>query len=191
MKNISVFGDSLVYGTDDDGKKGGWVIRLQNKAGEKNRFWNFGICGDTSTNLLKRIEKNCEEKNPDIAMVFIGANDSQYKTEKENTLVNIEDYKNNLEEILKILNKYTQKIIFIGLPKMNDGITTNWNYKYYFCNENLKKYDDEIKKFCEKNNLKYIHIFDVLNENDLSDGAHPNSIGYEKIADKIYKSVVF
>lgn len=188
--NISVFGDSLVYGLDDNNKKRGWVSRLQNKVDEKNKFINFGVCGDTSSDLLERIDQELKRSNPDIVIISIGANDSQYKNLEKNTLVNIENYKKNLEKILNKTKKYSFRIIFVGLPKMNDEITTNWKYLYNFCNSNLNKYDKVMKDFSKKNNLQYIHIFDLLNKEDLIDGAHPNSVGYEKIANKINENLI-
>jgi len=68
---------------------------------------------------------------------------------------------------------------------MNESITTNWHYIYNFCNKNLKKYDKVLKQFCKENNFSYIYLFDLLNISNLSDGAHPNFNGYEKIADKV------
>lgn len=186
MKIISVFGDSLVYGMGDS-IDGGWVSRLQHKIKGKNKFLNFGIPGDTSKDLLERIEEELKESSPDTVIVLIGANDSQYKNSPNNTLVGVEQYEKNLEKIVEKIKKYTDNIIFIGLPKMNDDITTVWYYIYNFCNENLQKYDTLIKKFCEKNSFKYIYIFNSLDKSDLSDGAHPNEKGYEKIAEKIEK----
>src|SRR3989344_4142587 len=174
IKTISVFGDSLVYGMGDS-LDGGWVTRVQHKIKGKNKFLNFGIPGDTSKDLLERIDEELSESKPGTVIVFIGANDSQYK--------------NNLEKIVEKIKKYTNEIIFIGLPKMNDDITTDWHYIYNFCNNNLQKYDAIIKNFCKENSFKYIRLFDLLEESDLDDGAHPNSKGYEKIADRIEVSL--
>ena len=188
IKTISVFGDSLVYGMGDS-LDGGWVTRVQHKIKGKNKFLNFGIPGDTSKDLLERIDEELSESKPGTVIVFIGANDSQYKNSPENTLINIEQYKNNLEKIVEKIKKYKNEIIFIGLPKMNDDITTDWHYIYNFCNNNLQKYDAIIKNFCKENSFKYIRLFDLLEESDLDDGAHPNSKGYEKIADRIEVSL--
>lgn len=184
IKTISVFGDSLVYGMGDS-HEGGWVSILQKKMKDDFIFWNFGIPGDTSKDLLGRIEEELKNKKADVVIIFIGANDSQYKNESSNTLIPQEQYKKNLKEISNFVKIYTDKIIFIGLTNMNESITTNWHYIYNFCNKNLKKYDKVLKQFCKENNFSYIYLFDLLNISNLSDGAHPNFNGYEKIADKV------
>ncbi len=190
IKTICVYGDSLVYGMGDNEKEGGWVTRLQEKTKDKFFFCNFGIPGDTSADLASRINEELKEKIPDIAIFLIGTNDSQYKgDDKENTLIDVENFKNNLKILTNKAKESTPNLIFIGLPKMDDLITTNWDYIYYFCNKNLQKYDSVIKIFCKENDFEYIPIFDILNETDLSDGAHPNSEGYEKIAKKVYNSI--
>ncbi len=191
VTNICAFGDSLVYGMGDEKIDGGWVTRLQHKVKGKNKFCNFGIPGDTSEDLLKRINRELIEKTPDVSFVFIGTNDSQYDDIKSETLISTKEYKKNLKKISEEIEKYSSKIIFVGLIKMNDEITTNWKYKYHFCNANLKKYDTALKNFCDKNNYTYIALFDLLNDDDLSDGAHPNSQGYEKIANRIFEAIDF
>ena len=186
VKIISVFGDSLVYGIGDS-CDGGWVSRLQEKMKDNFIFWNFGIPGDTSKDLVKRIERELMSKKADIVIIFIGVNDSQYKNKSNNTLISQKQYKKNLKKLSDFVKIYTDKIIFIGLPKMDESITTNWHYIYNLCNENLKKYDMMLKQFCEENNFLYIPLFNLLNTSDLSDGAHPNSNGYKKITNRVKK----
>ena len=189
IKTICVFGDSLVYGMGDS-QEGGWVSRLQKKLGDNFKLWNYGIPGDNSFDLVERFDRDCEKKNPSIIIFMIGVNDSQYIKKEEETLVNLEYFRNNLEILTKKAKKYTDKIIFVGLPNVDESVTTNWNFAGYFCNMNLIKYDNEIKKICEKNDLNYIHIFGLLKvDYDLSDGAHPNSCGYQKITDAVLKHI--
>jgi lysophospholipase L1-like esterase len=38
---------------------------------------------------------------------------------------------------------------------------------------------------CEKENLYFIDMFDLLKKNDLEDGLHPNAKGHEKIFEKV------
>ena len=183
-KTIYVFGDSLVYGVGDS-QEGGWVSRLQSKLKEKYNLRNYGIPGDHSGDLLERINEECKEKKPDIIIFSIGANDSQYKEKKEVNFIKLKTFKENLGKLFTYAKKITPEIIFVGLPRMNDSVTTKWNFAWHFCNKNLEKYDSEIKNFCEKNNLQYIPIYDLMGKGDLSDGAHPNNEGYKKIAERI------
>ena len=39
----------------------------------------------------------------------------------------------------------------------------------------------EIKEICAKNNLLFIEMQDLLKDEDLEDGLHPNSKGHEKM----------
>ena len=190
MKNIYVFGDSLVYGQGDL-IPGGWVTRLQKKLGESFNFKNFGIPGDTSEDLLNKLEYNLKNTKPDLIIISIGANDSQYKKDKNKTLTSAEQFKKNLNSILKITKKYSNNIIFIGVPCMDDTITTCWHYLYFFCNENILKFNKIIKNFCVSNNIKYVDIYNSIKPEDLSDGAHPNPNGYQKISEKIEQAIDF
>jgi len=52
-------------------------------------------------------------------------------------------------------------------------------------NKDVIEYSQIIKEFCDKNNLPFIDIYDILNMDDLEDGLHPNSIGHEKIFQKV------
>jgi len=79
IKTISVFGDSLVYGMGDS-HEGGWVSILQKKMKDDFIFWNFGIPGDTSKDLLGRIEEELKNKKADVVIIFIGQTILNIKT---------------------------------------------------------------------------------------------------------------
>jgi len=191
MKNICVFGDSLVYGLGDV-IEGGWVTRLEKKINSnKLKFFNFGIPGDTSRDLLNRISDEIKILNPDMIIVFIGANDSSYYTKTEETLISQDEYKKNIQKIFSISKKYTSNIIFLGLPRMDDSITTKWNFKTHFCNKNLSIFDNIIKNFCKENKIKYIPTKKAFNKKLLTDGAHPNPKGYHKLMNLIEKEINF
>lgn len=50
----------------------------------------------------------------------------------------------------------------------------------YYSNENLKKYIGIMKDVCQRNNVLFLDIEELANE-DFDDGLHPNAIGHEKI----------
>ena len=55
---------------------------------------------------------------------------------------------------------------------------------FYYTNENIKKYGEIMKDVCQKNNILFLDL-DPLDNEDFDDGLHPNSIGHEKIFVKV------
>ena len=85
-KRICVFGASITWGAFDD-KKGGWVNRLKliNFAqGNCIDIHNLGISGNTTNELLERIDTELFARNPDLIIFSIGANDSSCFKSKNN-----------------------------------------------------------------------------------------------------------
>ncbi|MBP8016769.1 hypothetical protein KAZ01_02065 [Candidatus Gracilibacteria bacterium] len=185
-QTICVFGDSIVWGAWDI-EKGGWVSRLRNYFESNNydiRFYNCGICGENTDDLLKRFKVEANSREPTIIIFAIGINDSQYINSKNNPRVTIKKFQNNLQELISQAKNFTNQIIFIGLSKVNESKTTpiSRNIIKFYDNENIKLYDSKIKEICRKNNLQFIEIFDLLDNKDIDgDGLHPNSSGHEKM----------
>jgi len=91
-----------------------------------------------------------------------------------------------LEEIIKRAKKITQNIIFIGFNHADESETTPVSWKdIYYKNENIKKYNGIMKETCEKNNVLFLDIFALLNNENLEDGLHPNASSHEKIFTKV------
>jgi len=186
--NICIFGDSITWGAGDS-KKGGWVERLKVYFGEKYdiNIYNLGISGNTTEDLLKRIENESRNRRPSIIIFAIGTNDAQFIHSTNSNRISENDFKNNIKKLYEIAKKLVPKIIFIGLTLVDESKTRPipWNTDKIYTNERIKKFDQIIKDFCFKNNLKFISINDLLNNNDLIDGLHPNTQGHIKIFKKI------
>jgi len=54
-----------------------------------------------------------------------------------------------------------------------------------YTNSRIEKLDEIIKDFCQKMDLKYIEVGDLIKNEDLVDGLHPNSTGHEKMYKRI------
>ena len=182
---ICLFGDSITWGAGDL-EKGGWGVRLRNYF-ETNKYnielYNLGISGDITDDLLKRFKIESAAREPEIIVFAVGINDSQYIYSKDNPRVPLKKFQNNLQELINQAEEFTDKIIFVGLVKIDETKTTPipWSKTKHYDEENAKLYDSKIKEICEKNNISFLEMHDLLNDSDLMDGLHPNPAGHEKM----------
>ncbi|RJQ34293.1 hypothetical protein C4566_02315 [Candidatus Parcubacteria bacterium] len=187
-QTICIFGDSITWGAWDT-EKGGWVNRLKNYFENNNidvAVYNCGISGDNTNGLLKRFKNEALARKADIVLFAIGINDSQYINDHE-VVISIEDFQNNLLELINQAKEISQKVIFIGLTKVDESKTmpVSWNVNKYYDLENIKLYNTKIKEICDNNNLLFIDMFELLENTDSEDGLHPTPQGHEKMFLKI------
>ncbi|PIY59568.1 hypothetical protein COY96_01070 [Candidatus Wolfebacteria bacterium CG_4_10_14_0_8_um_filter_37_11] len=193
--NICIFGDSITWGAYDP-QNGGWVNRLKNyfeKQGEDNDVYNLGVSGDSTTDLFERIEIETKSREANLIIFAIGVNDAQFIHSTNSNRISDGDFESNIKKLFEIAKEFTSKIIFIGLTPVDETKTKPipWNTDKTYTNERIKKFDQIIENFCLKNNLKFIPINDLLNNDDLIDGLHPNTQGHIKIFDRVKPEIEF
>ena len=175
---VVLFGDSLMagYGLDKKYHLSNVLEKSLNKKGLKVKVINASVSGDTSAGGLNRIDWTISEKNIDIILLGLGANDmlrgiSPNETEK------------NLEEIIiKILNKKIQIVIAGMIAPDSHGD----DYK--------NEFDKIFKRLSIKYELDFIpFLLDgvALNPDlNLDDGMHPNEKGVIIISKNIEEKLV-
>lgn len=193
-KTICIFGDSITWGAWDP-EKGGWGARLRSYFETNNieiNVYNCGVSGDNTDDLLQRFKIEAIAREPNIIIFAIGINDSQYINSKDNPRVSIEKFQNNLQELVSQAKQITSKIIFVGLTKVDElkTIPISWDKIKYYDMENVSKYNSIIKNFCQKNKLTFIDMLDLLRNEDLEEGLHPNINGHKKMFEKIKKFLI-
>jgi len=185
---ICIFGDSITWGAGDS-EKGGWAERLKVYFAKKYyiNIYNLGISGNTTEDLLKRIESESKFREPNIIVFAIGINDAQFIHSTNSNRISDNNFRNNIEKLYTIAKKFTTKIIFIGLTQVDESKTRPipWDTNKTYTNERIKQFDQIIKDFCSENNLKFIPVNDLLNNDDLIDGLHPNTQGHIKMFKRI------
>ncbi len=189
MKNICIFGDSVVCGEGDD-MGGGWVNRLANHFKDFEIF-NMGIDGGTILNTQEIFEKKFLEKDPDIIIFEAGGNDSAYDKDSKQFLVNENKFQEIVKELIESSEKITKNIIFVGFTNCDEKktIPVTWRNLCYE-NNNIIRYNDIMKNVCRENNILFVDTFGILEENDFADGLHPNAIGHEKIFKKVKEQLI-
>lgn len=198
MAHILIFGDSIAYGAWD--REGGWVQRLRKFLDEKTLapnsdyccfVYNLGVPGDTTGELLKRIEQETKQRqDPTEETIFIfaiGINDSQLIRKKNKLRYSPGKFKKNLENIVAKARQFSSKIVFIGLNPVDESKVNPmpWAMDKAYQNKHIEKFDGIIKSVCAENNLLFVDILPELKKIDytklLEDGAHPNTKGHQKI----------
>ena len=186
---ICIFGDSIAWGAYDL-EEGGWATRLhQSLSSLEHNFeiYNLGISGDNTNWLLKRFEIECKARDPQTILIAIGVNDSSYSDANDEVPVLLEQFEENIEKLIEIAKKFTDKIILISITPVDETktIPIPWLPTLFHTNENVKKYNDKLEIITNKNGVHYCDITGLLNTEDLEDGLHPNAKGHEKIFKKI------
>lgn len=196
---IVALGDSLTRGTGDLEGKGyvGYLVsNLEKKTKRKLALSNLGIKGMTSEQLaaqVKQEELKRQIENADILLITIGGNDLFRSGEG---LVNMSPealqpieaaYEQNLNMILTKLRETNKEaeIFFIGLynpfidlenANQTSSVVRAWNYKSAEISANY-------------HNTVFVPTFDLfqLNVNDylFTDKFHPNTEGYQLIAERV------
>lgn len=177
MKDVVtlIFGDSIAYGLNDD--ELGWAYRTRKQLNNNHFVFNLSIPGQNSFDILNKFEielKNRYNEIDDFKLIFsFGIKDALNNT----------DFKDNVLKIINISKKYTSDINFIGLIKPD--ITKRVEYNL----ERVIDIDNILEEICNIEKVKYIKIIDLINNEELTDGLHPNNNGHKKISEVVLKEI--
>lgn len=190
-ESICVFGDSTSWGAWDT-EKGGWVNRLWLKLCDHEPYvtlFNLGIDGGTSKTILDRFENESKARNADALIFQTGGNDASTGVDGISK-VSIEDFKNNLEQIISKAKAITNKILFIDLKNCDETKTmpVYWG-DFFYKNSLLEEYSNAMHEICKKHDVLFLELPNLLDE-DFEDGLHPNAVGHQKIFEVVYKFLV-
>lgn len=193
---VLVFGDSITQGFWDT--DGGWVQRIRTvydketiKTGyDLPTIFNLGISGNSSGDIVERFEAETEARYQDekLGLVFaVGVNDS--RTKSGVNFSEPKEYKSNLEKLLAMARKYSDKIVFVGLTPCVEERSNpvSWGDTGY-TNDRIRVFNQVLEDFCHDNALEFIDILTPFTEAGaktelLPDSLHPNNEGHQLIAD--------
>ncbi|HFU4450785.1 TPA: SGNH/GDSL hydrolase family protein [Streptococcus suis] len=207
-------GDSLTEGVGDTTGQGGFVPllaqSLTNDYGYEVDYQNFGISGNTSNQILKRMKEKQELKtalqDANLLTITVGGNDLRKVIIKNITNLKLstfdkpaKEYGKRLESIIQVARKDNPSLpiyvvgiynpFFLSLPELTEMqvIVDKWNTT---TEETVAKYENVY--FVGINDLLYrglegeagISQLNQSQSNNLlfeEDQFHPNNTGYEII----------
>ncbi|MFP4112009.1 MAG: SGNH/GDSL hydrolase family protein [Candidatus Woesearchaeota archaeon] len=196
-----LFGASTTFG-ETDYEFGGWAGHMRKYLEEKEKhryFYNLAVPGDTSRNLLKRIESESlarikhYPKDEITIFICIGTNDS--RIEKKEPLVPEDEYRENLKKIISIAKTLAGNVILIrGNPVLEDKCNPWKGKDIFFYNDGIKEYGNIMKNVAEEENISIITTFEEFENQDnreelYDDGLHPNAKGHKVLFDIIKRQL--
>ena len=178
-QKIALFGDSLMSGYGLE-KEFHLSTILEKNLKEKNfdvNVINASVSGDTTSGGLNRLNWLLEEKNIDIVVLCLGAND-MLRGIKPSII------KKNLNKILKILQNKNINVLLAGMLSQ-DSLGEEYKTKFdRIYPELAKKYQITFLPFL----LDGIALNPELN---LNDGKHPNPKGVNLISKNLEKKLIY
>lgn len=130
---------------------------------------NAGVSGDTTGEALRRLGADVLRKDPLLVIVILGGNDFLGRLPKHQTF-------NNLEEIIR---RVQEKGAMVVLASVQGGLFGD-------------VYRSDYKRLAKEYRTAFIpNILDgiISNPSLKSDTIHPNAAGYQKMADRVLKTV--
>lgn len=182
---ICIFGDSITWGAGDT-SVGGWADRLKAfyQATEPDiEVYNLGINSNTSDDVLARFSAEAQARGCTIALFAIGINDSKMIEGGVAEQISLADFRQNILDLIDQAGALDMQIAFLGLTRVDESKTMPipWRPNTHYSNARITLFDESIKNICEDKELPYIHLAEVLEREDMPDGLHPNTEGYEKL----------
>ena len=176
---ILCVGDSITYGARDEQKRSfpaELAKIMTDKTGEFFVCHKHGICGETSSDLLRRIwSASKSNSNAKVATLMIGTNDTQVPITEE-------VYEDNLRQIIGALKVHGMTVVLCTLPELG------WTPLYLNNTEYVEKYNKIIKKFASQDGVILCDVSGC--EKEYIDGVHFTHKGYKLLAKMISDSIL-
>lgn len=172
---------------------------------EGTRVINAGIGGNTSSDLLKRIEKDCLSQRPDLTLLMVGTNDMNSRKH-----IPLPQYEENLTKLVsEILASKSKLVLMTILPCYEPYLLTRHPAEFYQpegVSGRRKQVNEVIKRIALKHQVLVLdmeHRFLAIGNIGLSpeslikneansnktDGIHPTNTGYRFMALSAYEFI--
>lgn len=186
---ICFFGDSFVNGAGDDSCLGwaGRVCAEAREAGKDITYYNLGIRGNTSENILGRWHQEASariNKGDAALLVFSFGTVDCAAGEDGRAHLPQNDRLKNARSIIVDAPKAWPTIMVGPLPIVNDAKA----------NKRITDLSRQAGALARAHRVPYLDVFSAIKDDELwkaecaaGDGVHPNAGGYALVADMVSK----
>lgn len=182
-EKIVCFGDSITHGAKVNGRS--WVYILS-KEHRKFDFINEGRNGRKTSDKEELLPILGKYPDANYFLIFLGVNDLKNGND---SLVNlcVENMKWMIEKIRRSNNK--AKIVILSPTRINLKTMSPLNIGKKY-NENtqksLIKLEKQYRELATEDSIEFITLLNIVSPQNYVDGLHPNEIGQQEIAKKIW-----
>ena len=161
-----------------------WVAVLHARLPEGSRLVNLGVSGSLLRQALDQQLPVALDAGPDLVTVWLAVNDL-------NARVPLERYAADLDTLLRALRERTDATILVGnVPDMSTlPAAARMNL------EPIPRWNAAIEEIVARNGAHLVELRDAWRELAehpeyvSSDGFHPSTAGYARLADRFYEAV--
>lgn len=192
-RSIAFLGASSVEGFMDS-EGGGFVTRFRKwrqSINPRTSIYNLGIQGDTTNELLVRINLELQMRRPKLIIFQFGSNDlSRDGGEDSPHKVYLEKFKDNVKTLIEIGLKYGEVIVVGSYPFIDSKTRPVYFGDYYYHLYDLVDYMDGVSQICQQMSVPYLDIMNKWIKTDFhkwidDDGLHANSEGHQRIFEEL------
>ncbi|KAA5825193.1 hypothetical protein FPF71_08355 [Algibacter amylolyticus] len=169
---------------------------------EKKHVINAGVGGNSTNNLLARVDKDVVAKQPDLVIMMVGTNDML----NSKKMMDYKTYTTNLETLIKKIKSSGSELVLMSpIPVDSTFLFTRHNRALFkeTPNQKIDNVGEIIKNLARENQVYFydlnaefkalnlpVHNQDILIRNmknsGKEDGVHPTALGYRFIAHHVY-----
>lgn len=218
---LVALGDSLTQGVGDKTENGGYVGIIQKKLAQQQALkvatQNYGVAGDTSTQINARLEKQTKIQtdlaHADVIVMTVGGNDLMGVLKQNGLAVNEKNiqtarqsYRKHLTTLLHDVRHYNTGApifmfsiynpFYVYFPKMTamQNAVVDWNKtSQTVLQQQGNGYFVDICNLMSKGGKLSQQANQKKRKNQLiftGDNFHPNYTGYTKMTQKLYTSMM-
>ena len=150
-----------------------------------SKFVNSGIGGNVTDNILEDMEKRVYQYNPSKVFLLIGTNDLQQGKSADEIFDNIKEIMVGIKNNRPKAELYIESLYPVNREIKNNGAQNRHN-------EDIKEINEKIEKYCNKENITYIDMYSLLEDENgnlkeeyTQEGLHLSQEGYKIVTEKI------